>query len=233
MDRSDATHVAVGAAFLGVGGVGLSIMIPLAAAVKPHPWTAGWFLAPSCVAGALGLVGLYMLLAIYTGWWLPRTASERAAVVELRVEAIEILSVYSTPETQVLFRVGLNNRARRDVTNATLNVLVPNFVAALCQSDERGGRIGENSRAVTSESIQQDSDGSRYWHKDGLTFSGRTAYPMDFRASLPAPQSFRVLVRVVSADIPDALVERADLDPMLQVQQLLSEQAPETDGQAS
>jgi hypothetical protein len=233
MDRSDATHVAIGSAFLGVGGVGLSILIPLAAAARPHPWTAAWFIAPACVAGVLGLAGFYMLLTIYTGWWLPPTASERAAVADLRVEAIEILSVYTTPETQVLFRVGLNNRARRDVTNATLNVLVPDFVRAICQSKD-GGRIGQDSHAVTAESIQEDGAGnpigSRYWNRIELTFPGRTAYPMDFRASLPTPQLFRVLVRVVSADLPDELVEQADLDPMPQVEQLSSEQASEKDG---
>jgi hypothetical protein len=150
MERSEATHVAVGAAFLGVGGVGLSIMIPLAAAAKPHPWTAGWFLLPSCVAGVLGLPGLYMLVSTYTGWWLPSTASERAAATDLRLEGFRIVSVYLTPEVQVVFRVGLNNRARRDVTNATVNVLVPDFVRAICRVDGSGGRIGQDSSAATS-----------------------------------------------------------------------------------
>jgi len=79
MEKSEATHVAVGSAALGVGGVALSIMIPLAAAAKPHPWTATWFLVPSCVAGVLGLSGFYLLLAVFTGWPLPQTASDRAA----------------------------------------------------------------------------------------------------------------------------------------------------------
>jgi hypothetical protein len=56
----------------------LSILIPLAASADKHPWTASWFLIPSIVAGALGLLGGYMLVGVYTGWRLPTTASERS-----------------------------------------------------------------------------------------------------------------------------------------------------------
>jgi hypothetical protein len=66
-----------------------------------------------------------------------------------------------------------------------------------------------------------------------MTFSGRTAYPMDFRVSLPTPQQFEVLVRVVSADLPQPLVSQVLLDPMQEVSQLLSEQAAEKDAQGS
>src|SRR5436190_1876180 len=111
MERSDATHVAVGATFLAVGGVILGILIPLTAAAKKHPWTAAWFVAPATIAGLLGLIGLYMLVAVYTGWWVPTTASAREAAVDLRMEQASVLRV---DERKVLFQLGFRNRGRGD-----------------------------------------------------------------------------------------------------------------------
>jgi hypothetical protein len=38
MDRSEATHVAVGAALLGLGGAGMLTLLIYAASAKPDAW---------------------------------------------------------------------------------------------------------------------------------------------------------------------------------------------------
>jgi len=224
MDRSDGTHVAVGSAFLGVGGVGLSIMIPLAAAANPHPWTAVWFLIPACVAGVLGLMGFYILAAVYTGWRLPSTASERAAAPDLRVESVAILNVYEGASgPQVVFQVGIANDGRGDVTNASVNVCVPLLVRELIRSDDSGGRLGVGADLVGAIAA---TDKVRYWNIAGQTFSGRTSYVLPFRAGMGTAERFAVDVKIVSVDLDHPVKASVVLDPAAHASDVVEGQEP-------
>jgi hypothetical protein len=205
VERSDATHVAVGGTFLGSGLVTTGILVPLAAAAKPHPWHAAWFLVPSSIAGGIGLLGFYMLIAVYTGWPLPRTHSEREAAPRLTAENAYVVRAYGRV---VIFQVGFKNEGRGDLDAATVNVLVPNFAIALARCDSSGNSIDSRGRAEpTSESVTVDEHGkplpSVFWD-ERLDFPGRVSRPIYFRVTLAGDQAeLPVVVKVTAPPLDD------------------------------
>lgn len=200
MDRSEATNVAVSSALLGTGGIALAIVIPLAAGVQPHPWTASWFLAPACFFGALGLVGFYGLMALYTGWPLPVTAVERELAAELHIEPIQI---EAQQNGAVRFQVGLRNDGGSDIANATVNIVVPSFIRTMYEADYRGVPARKQGNVTpTAESIQrvggQDLP-SIFW-SESLGIPAGAAMPRYFVVEFDgAPQVFEVRVRIRAA----------------------------------
>jgi hypothetical protein len=208
MERSDAIHVTVAGIFLGVGGVGLTILIPLAAAVKPHDWTAAWFLIPTCCMGALAVAGLYMIGAVYRGWPMPETASERVFAPDLR--AIEA-HVTKVDGDGVLIRIALRNYGRGNINDALVNVVLPAFFTSIRRCAEDGG-LGHHQGAwsTTSENLGTGRlQTSIYWNGN-VSFPGRMSRIIFFRAPLsdPSVRTFPLRLEVTAVELERALDQR-------------------------
>jgi hypothetical protein len=226
VDKSEAVDVSVGATLLAIGGGAIFTLLIYAAGAKDaQTWGAAWFIVMFGLASVCTAGGIYVLAALYLPLPLPKTRSVQEAEPDLRIESISPISVYQTiggmktGETQVLIRLGFNNRGRGDVSNASVNVLVPDgVVTALFRSDRHGNKIDQGVIAKTSESLLasrkgEDPIGSMHWNQQGLSFPGRTSIVMEFRASVPVPLPFPVLCRVVSADLQHELQKLAMVDP--------------------
>lgn len=228
MERSDATHVSVGVALVGIGSVMVAILIPLAVAAKQHPWGTTWFLIPLAIAALLGLLGIYMVVAVYTGWRLPKTASERQSAADLRVQEVQIVQRVGA---FLVFRVGFRNYGRGDVSNATVNVIVPDFASTFALCSEAGAPIKGGAISRTSESIWSDDAGnpidSCYWANAGVSFAGRTSVVMHFLASVEDQPVLPVGYKVTSADLHDELHGVAVLQLTQQPPTALSSPEPE------
>lgn len=198
MERSEATHVGVGSALLATGGIGLAILLPLTAAAKEGPWTTWWFLTLAPISCALGLTGFYMLTAVYTGAWLPRTALERRFTPRL---VWSDTSVVRADEKAVVFRVGIGNEGRDNLDDAVVNLVVPSFVTRIWRSEESGERFREpGDQSTTPESLLDDDAGrpiaSTSW-LGRMDFPGRTYRVMFFRAEMDTVRGFPARVLVV------------------------------------
>ena len=146
MERSDATHVGVGSALLATGLVGVTILVPLAVAAKNQPWTAPWFLALLGITASLACAGFYMLLAVYSGWWLPRTHLDRVFSPKIVLDS----ATARVDSGMVMLHLGLRNDGRGNVRRAVVNLVVPTFVTALHRCDVRGEQLpyGRNERGA-------------------------------------------------------------------------------------
>jgi hypothetical protein len=187
--------------------VALSILLPLAAAAKQHPWTAIWFLAPASAAGALAVIGFYIVAAVYVGWPLPPTAAEKALTPQLR--AIDARFDGMTLGGHVTFQLHLDNPGRVDITNALINVVAPNFVLKLYRRKETGDtHPDDGSYSETSVSLIADDAGkplpSIYWNGN-VTFPGRTHRFLFFSAVMKEPRSFPIRVGITAESLSEPL----------------------------
>jgi hypothetical protein len=188
---------------LGAGVIGLSVVLPLAAGAKqPDPWTAFWFLLPCSIAGLCTVLGSYILLAIYTGWSLPRTAGERESAPDLHTQDIRLRHLRGN---EYVLELGYINEGGGDVRDAMLNVLVPDFVSPFQRCLDDGTPIAEGGLAHTSESLMIDASGvpieSSYWNGP-VTFPAHAARPLHFLVGLQQGRELRVLARLTSSAIP-------------------------------
>lgn len=209
MERSDATHVAVGSALFGISGVALSILIPLAVAAKSDPWGEPWFLAPSIISGVLGLAGLYMLAAVYTGWWLPTTASERVTRADLVDHGVEIIR---RKDDFLVFQIGFENRGRLDIPKAVVNVTVPAFVASLGLCNLKGEALAGGTYSPTRASFfDEDEQDALFWN-GYVDFPGRSSHPLYFRAILLEVRDVPIRWNVISVELPEEYERTAYLE---------------------
>ena len=216
--HSEGIHVAVGGTFFGIGWGGILTLL-IAAAVSPtappasgliHLW---WYFPAVGISVFFVIVGAWFIGGVY---WpilkLPRTALAREMVPKIGIAQIAMLR---TAGARVWFRVGFHNSGRGDLTDATVNIVVPDL-GSFWQCDLNGNDYAPSQ--PTSESICTDSSGkpipSAYWIGRSMTFPGRTAYPIDFRMEMvPALTSFPVLVRLTAADLDEPLTMIGEVKP--------------------
>jgi hypothetical protein len=222
MHRSDAIHVSVGTALLAVGvGSIIALLIYAASGPKTWPWCAAWFLASFGASVVFALMGAYFLIAMFAPLPLPTTRTQRESTPDLRIDGVHVDRTYQTfgdirggETAQVIFQVGFNNRGRGDVRNASVNVLIPGSALRFARTTQEGDDVSDGAIATTAETIEAGTQGTRYWHQNGLVFPGRTAVPMFFRATLALPiDTLRVVVRVVSSDLQNEIDESFLLSP--------------------
>jgi hypothetical protein len=232
MEQSDSIHIAVGGILLGVGGVALSILAGLAAAASAqatpnHPWTAIWFLAGSSGAGALGLMGLYMTVAVYAGWKLPRTAHERRFQPRLRVAESRVLK---TEDDDVVFGIKFANDGRGDIDRALLNIVAPRLLSLdrCSEAGEIWQAVGSWSRAPAE--LEPADEDSVVWG-GYVGYRGRTHTVVYFRARTRALSGFPIRLQVTADELAEPMVVHLDLT--LPEQQLVLVPAPEKVGPES
>jgi hypothetical protein len=212
MDKSEAASISVSGILLGIGGVMLSIVFPLAAAVDPPALTAWWFLALSSIGGALALVGTYMVVAVYAGCWLPATARERAFRPRLQDAEAHVLRL---DENDAVFRIALYNAGRGNVDGALLNVVVPDFITELHRCSETGVTGLEEHKGAYSSTpealLEDDPDvGSIYWNGN-VSFPGRMHRLIFFRATLTSLRDFPVRLEITAPELETPFNKRFHL----------------------
>ena len=202
---SDATRVAVGTTFLGVAGVMASILLPLAAAAKAHPWGQIWFLAPGATAGLFAILGVYVLAAVYIGWPLPLTAMERIAAPRLSLVGTSVVR----DSNGIVFGIKFMNEGKADIPHATVNVVVPTTVSDLQRVTPEGKERQQEEGGVyeTARSIATNDQGqplpSRYW-AGPVRFPGGVTRSLHFKVGSAAPSAFPILVSVTAPELDES-----------------------------
>lgn len=203
MERSDATHLAVAAILLGVGGVGLSILAPLTASADSPDWTAVWFLASAAAFGLFSALGVYVVVAVYVGWPLPPTAAQRA----FRPNLADLKArIRHRDERHAIVEISVRNRGRGDLNDALVNLIVPEFVDEVerCTADGGPGRP-EHAGAFWKED-------EKFWNGN-VSFPGRMVRLLFFRLTMPADRDFSMRLKVFSPTLPE-IFERSFMPEM-------------------
>jgi hypothetical protein len=187
--------VAVGAALLTVGAGGVLTLIVAAALASPAAWCQLWFWVAVIPFALLTGLGGYMLAAVYVELPLPEPRASREAKAQLTVG--DINTPVEEPRYAVVefpLQVGW-----RDIDNASINVVVPDFVE-IRRSNSVGEPLaleGRGSMAHTSETLADSRTESNYWNEARMHFSAFTNqslwFRLDFDASVgPFPVLFRL-----------------------------------------
>ena len=164
------------------------------------------------IGAAAVLIGVVVLLAALP---FPKptadvTVPERVLPEELKPPLQTTFTVErSTTRSDdvVLFvRAGVLNRARFDVTEATLNFLVPDAIQSMDFCDIRWNVVDKGIVDTTAEYPAhggQGPSGSLYWSMTGARLNGRVSSLFHFRLIAPKESaSYPVLLRIISQDLP-------------------------------
>jgi hypothetical protein len=208
--RQWAVDIAVGAACLAVGAGGVLTLILSAALGTKSLWDEWWYLGFVAVFGALTLLGLYMLAAVYFPLPLPETRAARDTRAEFEIGEVSIAwESDGSCGVEIPVRTG-----RLDVSNVGLNILVPDFVDIHAWLKNGGPLFPANAASDhTSESLYADGRyQSNYWSQGGMQFHAFTAIGMVFRLSYESPvEPFPMEIRFTASALHGRVVKRATI----------------------
>jgi hypothetical protein len=170
--------VAVGAALLTVGAGGvLTAVVAAGLAAKPA-WCQPWFWGIVTPFGLLTSIGAYMLVAVYVELPLPEPRAAKEA--KGQVEIGDVRSPTEEPGWAVIeipLQIGW-----RDIDNASINVLVPDYVSVRAADRQGALRIFPNGEEDhTDERLPGETTGSNFWRQSRMHFSAFTAVPLIYR----------------------------------------------------
>ena len=208
--RDDAVHVAVGGVLFTVGGGVVTAAVIAVGTSEEQNWSARWFWILILVAAGVALMGVYGLIAVYSGKWLPTTHHEREKRPSLSIARVTTERV---EDDHVLFQVWLSNDGNVDI-QFNANILVPDFVSSIAMSDPNGENLRRRTNLKTSEVVDGENQ-SIFWEtgQDGLRIPARTALPMYFYAELTPARRFAVKAKIWSSQIPTDLEHVAEVGP--------------------
>lgn len=134
----------------------------------------------------------YMLIAIYAGWPLPRTASEREHATDLRFIEAHALRV---DDGRIVFQVAFRNDGRGDVENALVNVVVPRRLEYLHRVRENGtSHPDDGGRSETDEYLPGGDEMSLY-RNGNITFPGRISRIAYFAGAMSLQHDFPIRIK--------------------------------------
>lgn len=210
------TRIGAGGALFGIGFAGTLALLIYASEVGRSVtggsvWGDKWFLGFFAFALAVGLIGVYLLAAVWFGFPTWTTAIERAfqpRLIDTNAEAHRLVH----PD-YVVVKIGTINAGRGNVTRAMVNVVVPDFITQIDRCGEDGGTGNprhDGESAHTSEALirYQPNRGSIFWN-GYIDFPGRTARVTYFRLMMPGMRhDFPLRLRITSPELEEPIEEQ-------------------------
>jgi hypothetical protein len=206
----------MGGTLFGIGFAGTLALVIYASQVSLSDkggsvWGAAWFMGFFAFAILVALIGVYFLVAVWSGLPTGATGIERAfqpRLVDTTAEAHVLV-----PPNYIVVKIGLRNAGRGNV-DALVNVLVPDFISQIDRCDERGG-IGYplhmgGAAAHSSEALirYQPNLGSIYWNGT-IDFPGRIARIIYFRLEMPGMRhDFPLLLKITAPELDEQVEQR-------------------------
>lgn len=219
MRRDDQTHIAVGIGLFVLGLAGVAGVLGVIYDGRTNPnWATVGLGAVAGIFVTLIPVGIYMTLAVYRGWWLPKTNSERENEPDVRIGDVRQVTAPFKIDG-VFFEVPLINSGRGDLS-LSLNLLVPHYEHSIARVVRRSEMLSRTP-ASTSESLTSSSDGtpigSIYWHETDLSLPSRMTTILMFVVGTDQLRDIPMKVKVIGGVLPDDLVRVVTLqiDPAL------------------
>lgn len=170
---------------------------------------------------------------------IPRVKSATAPIVEQGGDASPLRAAFTilerprplTPRSDLLvpmeigkeksfiLRVGIANRQRPDIHNATINLLLPEFVPGFWPCDENGlpDRAASGKVMTTSEGLVPGSPeiASFYWAETGKVLPGRIATLLHFGVRVASARPTPIKLKIISADLEEPFVSEVVLIPYI------------------
>jgi len=183
----------------------LTAVVASGLAAKPA-WGQPWFLITITVSGLFFLLGLYMQLAVYLQLPLPEPRSVREARAGLKIGD---LAVPIEEDTFLVVEIPLHV-GWADIENASLNVVVPDFVTIQrCNGDGTAVQFSYAAMSHSDESLPgHDGVGSNYWEQGRLQLSAFTNTAWHFRLTYdPSVEKFAYSFRLFAAALGGGVMQ--------------------------
>jgi hypothetical protein len=180
---------AIAAALLPVGAGGVLTLLVTSGLAEHPAWREPWWIGATIFFGLLTVLGIYMFAAIYLELPLPESRSVREARAGLKIGDLAVpIEEKDSMVVEVPLHVGW-----KDIENASLNVVVPDFVTIeRCHRSGAKAQFPHAGMSHSSESLPgHDGIESNYWEQGEIRLAAYTNTAWHFRLTYdPSVEEF-------------------------------------------